>query len=295
MRYFHMWNNRRIMDKHIHRDLEERYNSVQDSKSKTIIDLAMNMYKSEKTSTASNRGQLDAVFKEYATAQMKSFIFAGHDTTSTTICYSWLLLSRYPEKRAKLRAELDAVLGEKEGTSSLLTENPALISRLPYTLAVIKETLRLFPVVSSPRKGKQDFILTDSKGQRFPTEHCLVWAVHHGVHHNPLCWPRVDELIPERFLNDDPERDDELRPLKNAWRPFEFGPRACIGTELALVELKVVLALTAREFELAEAYRERDRINKPIGVKAVNGERAYQIQLGSAHPVNGFPARIRAL
>lgn len=283
------------MDKYIDHDLDMRYNTAHgDTKSKTIIDLALKAYKSEDTAAGNNKGQMDAVFQKYARSQMKVFIFAGHDTTSTTICYSWLLLSRNPQAMAKIRAEHDAVLGpDRDKAASTLSEKPALLNRLTYTLAVIKETLRVFPVVSSPRGGLNNFILTDSKGQRFPTANCLVWAVHHGLHHNPLCWPRVDEFLPERFLPDH-DRPDELRPLKNAWRPFEIGPRACIGTELAMTELKIVLALTVRDFDLKEAFAEWDQVNKPKGVKTVNGERAYQIQLGSAHPVDGFPVRVSA-
>jgi len=283
------------MNKYIDRDLDSRYSSIQeDTKSKTIIDLALSGYQAEKASMDTGKGHIDAVFRRYARSQMKVFIFAGHDATSTTICYAWLLLSRNPSAMAKIRAEHDTILGShKDKAATILSENPALLHRLTYTLAVIKETLRIFPVVSSPRGGLKNYTLTDSKGQRFPTEHCLVWAVHHGLHHNPHCWPRVNEFLPERFLADQ-DRPDELRPLKNAWRPFELGPRACIGTELAMTELKIVLALTARDFDLNEAFTEWDQLNKPKGVKMVDGERAYQIQLGSAHPADGFPVRIVA-
>lgn len=294
MRYFHMWNNRRIMDKYIDMDLNRRYNAQQvNTKSKTIIDLALSGYKSEQNSAGDDeKHQMDAVFRMYARSQMKVFIFAGHDTTSTTICYSWLLLSRNPKALATLRAEHNEVLGpDKDKAASSLSSDPTLLNQLPYTLAVIKETLRIFPVVSSPRGGVRDFFLTDSKGRKFPTEHCLVWAVHHGLHNNPLWWPRVKEFLPERFLNDE-SRLEELRPLKNAWRPFELGPRACIGTELAMTELKIVLALTARDFELKESFDEFHHLYKPGGVKHVNGERAYQVQLGSAHPVDGLPVRL---
>ncbi|KAF2447747.1 cytochrome P450 [Karstenula rhodostoma CBS 690.94] len=295
MRYIHMWNNRRIMDKYIDRDLDKRYNTgIADAKSKTIVDLALKGYKSERNASTKDKSEIDSVFRKYVRSQMKVFIFAGHDAASTTMCYCWLLLSRNPEVLTKLRKELDAVLGpDNAKVVSVLTENPTLLNRLTYTLAVIKETLRLFPVVSAARGGLKNFILTDSEGRRFPTEHCLVWAVHYGIHHNPSWWPHVSDFIPERFLTD-AERPEELRPRKSAWRPFELGPRACIGTELALTELKVVLALTVREFDVQEAFTEWDRINKPKGVKTVDGERAYQVQLGSAHPVDGFPVRIFA-
>ena len=158
----------------------------------------------------------------------------------------------------KIRAEHDAVLGpDPNEVGQALSMNPLLLNRLPYTPAVIKKTLRIFPVVSAPRGGQEDFILTNSKGQRFPTSNCLVWAVHHGLHKIPLWWPRVNEFIPGRFLSHtDPDYLEELRPLKHAWRPFELGPRACIGTELAMTELKIVLAMTARDFDLKEIFVE---------------------------------------
>jgi len=98
--------------------------------------------------------------------------------------------------------------------------------------------------------------------------------VHHGLHRNLLWWLHPDAFIPERFLSDG-ERSTELRPRKHAWRPFEFGPRACIGTELALAELKIVLALTACQFDLQEAYAEFDQVYPRKGVKMVDGERVY--------------------
>ncbi|TVY68949.1 putative sterigmatocystin biosynthesis P450 monooxygenase [Lachnellula suecica] len=293
MRYFHMWRNTKKMDHYINSKLDHRYNTIEGhSNSKTIIDLALNGFVAKSELAP---GHLDATFRKYALSQMKVFIFSGHDTTASTICYSWLLLSRNPEAMAKLRAEHDEVLGlDKTKAAAVLIDNPALLNSLPYTLAVIKETLRLFPVVSSPRMGQPGFLLVDSKSRHFPTDGCLVWANHHGLHNNPLWWPHVTEFLPERFLvSDEDELDVDLRPLKNAWRPFEFGPRACIGVELALTEIKIVLALTVREFDVKEAYTEWDRANGTKGIKKVDGERVYQIQLGSAHPSDGFPARVK--
>lgn len=72
-------------------------------KSKTIIDLAIEAY--------NDYGKMDALFRSYARSQLKVLIFAGLDTTSTTICYAWLLLCRNPRVLVKLRAEHDTVLG----------------------------------------------------------------------------------------------------------------------------------------------------------------------------------------
>ncbi|KAF2662322.1 cytochrome P450 monooxygenase-like protein [Lophiostoma macrostomum CBS 122681] len=291
LRYPNIWKNRKIMNDYINHELESRYLTALDPpNSKTIIDLALKDYDTESMSSLRNREPLDETFKKYARAQLKVFIFAGHDAVSTAICYAWLLLSRNPRTLEKLRAEHDAVLGPTKEAAEALIQDPALLNQLHYTLAVIKEAMRLFPAVSSPRKGQPNFLLADSQGRQFPTEGCLVWANHHGVHNNPLFWRQADEFLPERFLQD---VGDELRPVKDAWRPFERGPRACIGSELAYAEIKTVFALTARDFDLEEAYAEWDRENGTKGIKTVNRERAYQIQLGSAHPADGFPVRIK--
>ncbi|KAF2182827.1 cytochrome P450 [Zopfia rhizophila CBS 207.26] len=252
MRYFHIWNNTRKMDS---------------QKSKTTIELALNGYATESDTSRDRKPSIDATFRKYASNQMKAFIFTGHDVTASTIL-------------AKLRVEHDDILGfGKSKAAVALIENPARLNKLPYILAVINETSRLFSVVSSPRIGRGEFILTDSQGQWFPTENCPVWANHHGLHHNPFWWSQTAEFIPERFLTeeDDGALPAELRPIKNTWRPFEFGPRACIRTELALTKIKVVLALKARDFDLEKVYAEWDKSHKTKGVKTVDGENVYQI------------------
>jgi len=57
-------------------------------------------------------------------------------------------------------------------------------------------------------------------------------------------------------------------------------------------ELKVILALTVREFDIRDAYDEFDRLYPPKGIVAVNGERACQIEKGGAHPADYLPCRV---
>lgn len=284
------------MNRYISPKLQQRYatqNRTSDPTNKTILDLALNSYYQDRSREKAFES-IGSTFNEYAMSQIKLFIFGGHDTTATTICYLFLLLSRKSAALEQLRAEHDTVFGLNPAeATSMLSSQPHLLNRLPYTLAVIKETLRLFPVVTSPRAGKAGFLLTDSDNRQYPTEHCLVWSNHHGLHNNPLFWPRVEEFLPERFLV---EEGHPLLPIKNAWRPFEFGPRNCIGQELALTELKLVLVMMVRDFEIVDAYDEWDKsFGRRKRKKTVNGERAYQIQLGSARPSDGFPARVKAV
>ena len=58
------------------------------------------------------------------------------------------------------------------------------------------------------------------------------------------------------------------------------------------MELKVVIALTVREFDVRDAYKEFDGLHPRKGLKEFEGERAYQIEQGGAHPADRFPCRI---
>lgn len=285
------WYNTRRMNRYINRELENSYATHQaNSGGKSIVSLALKSYLEEAQAKGKGEG-IDGTFKEFAASQMKLFLFAGHDTTATTICYVYHLLSCNPSALKLVRAEHDMVFG-KDTTRiiSIITSKPHLLNQLPYTLAVIKETLRLFPVVTIPRAGHSDIFLTDSEGVKYPTQDCLVWGNHHALHRNPHWWPQPDNFIPDRWLVHD---EDPLHPVKNAWRPFEWGPRNCIGQELALLEMKMIAALTMRDFNVTGAYEEWDLLHGTKNAnRTVHGERAYQIQLGSAHPSDGFPCRV---
>jgi cytochrome P450 len=113
------------------------------------------------------------------------------------------------------------------------------------------ETLRLFPVALTTRSGSRNISITMPDGTVYPTANFMIWVNIHTIHRRPDLFPSPDEFIPERFL--------EQEIPKDAWRPFEKGPRSCIGQELALLEMKTVLALTIRDFEVRSAYEEWDR------------------------------------
>ena len=313
------WNKYR-MNRWILPRLDARYASGRSVEGgKTVIDLALRQYHEEEaadsikslvqiddtkspleTDTAKVPSKMDvhkspikmdATFREFAVSQLKLFVFAGHDTTASTICYLFHNLWKSPEALARIRDEHDEVFGKDSGflSEDIIVREPHILNNLPFTTAVIKETLRPFPVVTTTRQGVPGFNLTAANGQQFPTENCLVWGNHHALHRNPSYWPRPDEFLPKRWLV--PE-GDPLHPVKNAWRPFEFGPRTCIGQELAMTEMKILLVLIVREFSVKGAFAEWDCLQPKKGIKEVRGERAYQMILGSAHPADGYPCRV---
>lgn len=213
---------------------------------------------------------------------------------------SYHILQKHPAELARVRQELDEVFGAGISAGEQLKETPYLVNQLEYTLAVIKEILRLWPPASGVRIGRKGFFIKDpGTGEMIDTEGTLVWTVSMAMHRDKRTWgDDADEFKPERFL---PENADKIPP--DAWRPFEKGPRNCIGQELALIEMKVVLAMTLREFDFKAAYDElgslmgdgslwaRDSSFRK-GPQEVFGERMHQILLAAAKPSEGMPARV---
>ncbi|KAF1839160.1 cytochrome P450 71B25 [Decorospora gaudefroyi] len=284
------WYNGRTMDRYVFAELDKRYedwkNNEPATRAKSVMDIAIAAYMGERKASP----KLDAEFKKWASAQIRLFLFAGHDSTAATIVYSLHMLSKHPEALEKIRAEHDDVFGgDVDSAAQVLKEHPEYINKLPYTTAVIKETLRLFAPASGMRGGKPGVFLRDKNGNKFPTEGIYIWIVHGAIQRNPEYWPEPHSFLPERWLV---EPGHPLYPPKGGWRPFEYGPRNCLGQTLAMLDIKLTLAMIVREFDVQDQYAEWDRLHPSSGVKTVFGERAYQVAQGAAHPVHGFPCKV---
>ncbi|KAL8781361.1 MAG: hypothetical protein Q9213_006050 [Squamulea squamosa] len=291
-RWYIHWRNGRRMDHYIGNELDKRYSEhttdTESKRTKAVVDLVIQAYSSQEKSNPTPK--LDPTFRLFAIRQIRTFFFAGHDSTSSTICYILHLLSSNAAQLAQLRAEHDRNLGSNiADVVALLSSKPQLTKSLPYTQAVIKESLRLFTPAAATRAGKPTVSLTSDTGLSLPTADAIVLMVHTEMHRSPKYWPRPDEFIPERWLVG-PEH--ELYPNKGAWRAFEHGPRNCIAQDLVMVELTVLLAMVAREFDFQNCYQEWDQLRPPGGIKLYRGERAYQVENGSAHPADGYPCRV---
>ncbi|KAF2119242.1 AflN/verA/monooxygenase [Lophiotrema nucula] len=297
--FVHWWNSRKI-NRYLAEEVGARFEEQrQDFKkpqgdqrrSKSVLSLALNKYLQEE----GDRGEASKItFIENAIPQLRAFLFAGHDTTSSTLQFCFFVLSKYPEVLGRIRVELDQVFSTDSSIDKVhdvIEANPQLLNQIPYTFAVIKEVLRLYPPAGALREGRAGFVVADEEGHRYPTEGCNVWILPLAIHHNPKIFVKPDEFIPERWTVG-PE--DPLYPPKGAWRVFEWGPRACIGQTLALLELRVALVMTTRLFDIKPAYEEWDEMHPPKGEKMVDGERCYQCEKGggTSHPSDGFPCKV---
>ncbi|KAF3924432.1 hypothetical protein AA313_de0208016 [Arthrobotrys entomopaga] len=285
LRPFVFWWNQRIMRGTLGSMLDQRFrqrnpNGTSNKRSKPIIDLALETYLKEKGGQVET---MDEEFRTNAITQMLVFMFAGHDTTSSTVCYIFHRLSQNPEKMARARKELDDIFGSDiDNAAAMLREEPQLLSKMEYCTAIIREILRMYPPASSIRFGEPGFYMKDPKtGQLYPTEDLMVWIASLPVHVDGNYWKDPREFRPERWLEEDVP--------KEAWRAFERGIRNCIGQELALIEMKVIMALTLRRFEI-EAQRQPNATN---GLGEVCGEHVYQVLAGSAKPKGGMPSIVK--
>jgi len=283
------WYNTRRMNGYISQRIDSRFHELQDcgesstKSNRSILDLVLNAYLSE---DAARGGQeIDRTFKKFTMNQLKLFLFSGHDTTSSTVCWIIYILSTEPSVLTRVRAEHTLILGSDPAqVRPRIIADPSLLNRLPYTMAVIKEVLRLFPAVSGTRAGEPNFSVIDDAGRRYPTNGFLVWDNPIVIHRDPTYWERPDDFLPERWLV---ASDDALHPIKGAWRAFSHGPRNCIGQELAMIEMKVIIVMVARTFDFSLAYEEYDVTNGTKGKATVYGERGYQIQ--RAQPIGNLP------
>lgn len=293
VRWIVEWWNGRQMDRYIGTELEQRFSEfklgLSNQRQKSVIDLVLQAYIAQ--SGEQKPEKLDPEFRAFAIRQIRLFVFTGHDAISSTICYALHLLSQNSDALNRIRSEHKRLLGDEVSkASALLQQDPTILNDLTYTTAVIKETLRLFPPAASSRLGKPNISIRDDLGTACPTDDVImIWTLHVGLHRAPKYWKRPDEFLPERWLV---ESTHELFPVKDAWRPFENGPRNCIAQGIVMVELKLILASVVREFDFRPAYEEWDGLHPWKGIKSYKGERAYQMEEAAAHPVEHYPCRV---
>ncbi|KAI0133682.1 AflN/verA/monooxygenase [Xylariales sp. AK1849] len=294
------WINGRRINNYISMEIDKRFaerieDQAQQSglgRSKTVVALLMDELLQDVTDKDVSR--VKETVKKTMTPQLRAFLFAGLETTSSTLLYCYYLLSANPEALARVLGEHDEVFGPDAAKAhDLIRQDPQCLNHLPYTTAVIKEVLRIFPPAAPMRRGRPGAEIIDDEGRRYPTEGCNVWTTTMAIHNDPQWWVDAEAFRPERWLVG-PE--DPLYPVKGAWLPFYWGPKSCIGQTLVMLELRIALVMTLREVKITPAYEEWDSLHPKPGTKAVDGNRGYQAQDGgggsSPHPADSLPVKV---
>ncbi|KAL0566006.1 hypothetical protein V5O48_016011 [Marasmius crinis-equi] len=178
-------------------------------------------------------------------------IVAGSDTTASAIASTLWCLAAHPESYKRLMKELDE---QYPRDSDPL--DASRYSNMKYLTACINESLRVLPPVpsSGPRVVPKGTGGTMISGHFIP-EGTQIYVPPYCVHRNPdHFYPRPDDFVPERWLSDDSERVDEDMSRSrihraDAFIPFSYGSKNCVGKSVARREMIVVLVLLLHKFE----------------------------------------------
>jgi len=178
------------------------------------------------------------------TAEALTQLIAGSDTTSNTSCALLYWVLKTPGVIQKLQAELDAAV--PQGT---VVPKHSQVRDLKYLQAVISETMRIhstsslgLPRLVPPGPG------VEILGHHFPAG-SVVSVPSYTIHHSKEIWgPDADEFRPERW-----EKLSERQ--KNAFIPFSYGPRSCVGRNVAEMELALIVGTVFRRYEF-ELYQD---------------------------------------
>ena len=169
--------------------------------------------------------------------EIMTMLIAGHENPRNALTWTWYLLAQHAEVYERLQAELAQVLAGRSPTA-------ADLPRLPYTLQVYKEALRLYPPAYA--FGRQAVQPVRVGKYTLPAGTEIVISPY-TLHRRPDYFPDPECFDPDRF-----SPANEQRLLRHAYLPFGSGPRGCIGAQFALFEGQFILATLAQRvtFEL---------------------------------------------
>ena len=196
--------------------------------------------------------------------QLMTLIFAGHDTSTSTITFLLYELARHPHVLVRVQAEQDEVLGDRPPIAA------QLFGELPYLDMVLDETLRLYPPAwFGPRRAVRDFEFGGCHVPAGAYVNYSSWASHRL----PDVFAEPEAFIPERF-----ERERKAALPRGAYIPFGGGSRICIGKRFGQAEVKLVATLLLQRLRLE-----------------LSAGRAMTVrQMPTLGPKGGMPMRVRS-
>jgi cytochrome P450 len=168
--------------------------------------------------------------------QVMTLMFAGHDTSTSTLTFMMHELARHPDAVAKLCEERDRVLGGEPPDIDRLERE------MPYLEMVLDEVLRLYPPAwIGPRRAVHSFEFAGHRVARGAYVNYCSWASHRL----PEVFPEPEAFIPERF-----SRERKAALPRGAYVPFGGGRRICIGKRFGQIEVKLVATMLLQRLRL---------------------------------------------
>ncbi|CZT24398.1 uncharacterized protein RCC_10123 [Ramularia collo-cygni] len=196
--------------------------------------------------------------KAHIPAYMVEMLAAGSSTTSHTATFTCYELARHPEAQQKLRMELEHVFPDGENIDE------KKLMDLPYLDAVLRETMRLMPMIPGPLERYISEPI-EVNGLEVPPG-VIASTAAYDQGRIPSIFPEPEAWKPERWL----EATDAMHLN---WTPFGYGSRACPGSNLAITELKYMLGIIFRKFRV-EPPRQHEQKELDLGDVFVSAEKS---------------------
>ncbi len=203
-----------------------------------FLSMFMQTHDRETDQPMSNKELIDEVL---------TLIVAGHETTASSLTWTWYLISQHPETAAALEAEADRM-----AFSGPLGLDAA--ESLSFTHQVLQESLRLYPPGWLITRRALE---ADELGGFPIAPRTDVFISPYMLHRHPEYWPNAEAFQPERFADADAAEQHRF-----AYIPFAVGPRHCIGENIAMFEMLAHVHSIVRRFRLTRA------TNEPIELEA---------------------------
>ncbi|XP_001649101.2 probable cytochrome P450 9f2 [Aedes aegypti] len=212
-----------------------------------------------------------AITESEMIAQCFVFFLAGFDSVSSEMVFMAYELALNPDVQQRLYEEIvetDKQLGGKPPTYDTL-------QKMQYMDMVVSESLRMWPAGAFDRKCDRDYVLDDGAGLKFTIDRgACVWIPVHGIHRDPKYYPNPDKFDPERFSESNRDNID-----MTMYMPFGAGPRNCIGSRFALMEIKAIMYALLLQFRIDR----NDKTSVPLklvkGFAGLNGEGGVHLRL----------------
>lgn len=200
------------------------------------------------------------------------FFLGGFDTVSSCAVFTAYELLRNPDVQQKLYEEIQQT--DKELNGKPLSYDA--LQKMKYMDMVVSEALRMWPLAPAvDRYCTQDYTLDDGQGLKFTIDKgTCVWFPASGLHHDPQYFPNPEKFDPERF-NDENKGNINL----GAYIPFGIGPRNCIGSRFALMEVKAIMYYILRKFSFVRGTKTQIPIQLRKGFTNVGPQDGMHLDL----------------
>ncbi|XP_036409267.1 cytochrome P450 3A27-like [Megalops cyprinoides] len=170
-------------------------------------------------------------------SQAMIFIFAGYETSSSSLSFIAYLLATNPEIMKKLQDEIDEVFPNQ---APLKYES---LIQMEYLDMVVNESMRIYPIGARLERVCKKTV--EINGVTIP-KGMVVMIPNYTLHRDPVLWPDPEVFKPERFSKDNKESIDPY-----AFLPFGAGPRNCIGMRFAVIMMKLAIVQILQNFSFA--------------------------------------------